>query len=374
MAELFENFEVGREARWPTVLRLLGGSVVLHLALIAGVVYIPPVRDALNIAALIARSNYVDKPYARTVFGQDIQMVQAAPKFQYPPGYFAVGLPQPSPSPTVDPNAPRIISEARPLKPESSPSPSPSPSVAASPSPVIAQANGPAVGQEGGDKKGASAGDAKGAGQKTTPAEQAKTDEAQKQMEQAAAANNVELPEEINRQPIKDLTAYANNLKNEGQLDLNKSFEVSLDAELDANGKLNNPTITQKSGDPKLSDLATRAVGALNESGLLIYLKSLNNGKPTKVTFTISQDSDSLVAKLESELGSEENAKQQAGAFSILIALGQKARAGKDEEALLKNTKAVSDGKKLVFHFSIPRQIVVDMIKKQLASNAAKQG
>lgn len=374
MAELFENFEVGREARWPTVLRLLGGSVVLHLALIAGVVYIPPVRDALNIAALIARSNYVDKPYARTVFGQDIQMVQAAPKFQYPPGYFAVGLPQPSPSPTVDPNAPRIISEARPLKPESSPSPSPSPSVAASPSPVIAQANGPAVGQEGGDKKGASAGDAKAAGQKTTPAEQAKTDEAQKQMEQAAAANNVELPEEINRQPIKDLTAYANNLKNEGQLDLNKSFEVSLDAELDANGKLNNPTITQKSGDPKLSDLATRAVGALNESGLLIYLKSLNNGKPTKVTFTISQDSDSLVAKLESELGSEENAKQQAGAFSILIALGQKARAGKDEEALLKNTKAVSDGKKLVFHFSIPRQIVVDMIKKQLASNAAKQG
>jgi hypothetical protein len=48
--------------------------------------------------------------------------------------------------------------------------------------------------------------------------------------------------------------------------------------------------------------------------------------------------------------------------------IGAQSRAGKDEEILLKNTTAAPNGKKIVFNFTMPRQAVVDLIKKQLAS------
>ena len=43
------------------------------------------------------------------------------------------------------------------------------------------------------------------------------------------------------RKPLKDFAAYANDLKNQGKLDLNKPFEIVIEAELDEKGKLKNP-------------------------------------------------------------------------------------------------------------------------------------
>jgi hypothetical protein len=214
-------------------------------------------------------------------------------------------------------------------------------------------------------------------GQPETQKEEAQKEEAQKKLEKTAAANDVDLPveNEINKQPLKDLAIYANDLKNAGKLNLNQIFEVAVEAELDGTGRLRNPTFKQKSGDPKLVDLAGRMIAALNDSGMLVYLKRLNEGKSSKVVFIIRQDENELVAKLESELGSEESARQKAGGFNLLLALGQKAREGKDEEILMRNTIASSNGKKLVFNFSMPRQAIGEMIKKQIASNTAtKQG
>jgi len=45
---------------------------------------------------------------------------------------------------------------------------------------------------------------------------------------------------------------------------------------------------------------------------------------------------------------------------------GAGSRAGHDEEVLMKNTNAAPDGKRVVINFSMPRQSVVDMIKKNL--------
>jgi hypothetical protein len=36
----------------------------------------------------------------------------------------------------------------------------------------------------------------------------------------------------------------------------------------------------------------------------------------------------------------------------------------------MRNTAASADGKKVIFNFSMPRQAVGEMIKKQIASNA----
>jgi len=359
MAELFADFEVGNELRWPIILRLLGGSLVAHLLAIACLMYVPAFRDAFNLASLIADTSFVDKPYMPTNIGDDVQIVElAGEKFHYPEGYFA--LDQSQPFPPVAPAA-QLISQAQPVKvstPEPSPLPSPSPSLTASPSPVTSPP---------------SAAVAKVSANPATTPESAKLtpEDAQKELEKTAAKNNIELPKEneINKKALKDFAIYANDLKNKGQLDLNKPFEIVIEAELDGNGKLKNPKFTKKEGDQNLVDLFGRMIAALNDSGFLVYLKPIDKDNPgTKVVFTIKQGETEVLASVESEASSDDTARVLANGFNAALVIGAESRAGKDEEILLRNTTASPNGKKIIFNFTMPRQAVVDLIKKQLAS------
>jgi hypothetical protein len=359
MPELFASFEVGSELRWPTILRLLGASLVAHLLAIACLMYVPAFRDALNLASLIADTNFVDKSYARTDIGDDVQIVElTGEKFQYPEGYFA--LDSQSQFPPATPAA-QFISQAPPLKvstPEPSPLPSPSPTITASPDPA-ASPSSPVVAQAS-PNPAASPSPAK-----LTP------EEAQKELEKTAAKNNIDLPKEneINKKALKDFAIYANDLKNKGQLDLNKPFEIVIEAELDANGKLKDPKFTKKEGDQNLVDLFGRMIAALNDSGFLIYLKPIDKDNPgTKVVFTIKQGETEVLASVESEASSDDSARVLAKGFNAALMIGAESRAGKDEEILLRNTSASPNGKKIIFNFTMPRQAVVDLIKKQLAS------
>ncbi|HZE68728.1 MAG TPA: hypothetical protein VE135_04270 [Pyrinomonadaceae bacterium] len=372
MVEIFAHFEVNREPRWPILLRLVIASLVLHVTVLACVIYVPAVREAFNVAALLSGTNFVDKPYVQTQIGDDVQIVQLE-KFHYPEGYFAMdaGLiaePTPTPLPWAAGLGSGIKSEAA----KAEPSPSPTPSI----SPIPANDN----------SAGASASPAVQPEQNANNTQPNQTDEekekaqaekAQEQLEKTAAANGVDLPvdNEINRQPLKDLASYANDLKKDGKLDLDQTFEVVVEAELDETAKLQKPKFTQKAGDPGLIDLAGRMIAALNDSKILVLLKTLNEGKPTKVVFLIRQDQSELVARIESDVSSEQSARQKASVFNLMLAAGEQARKGKDEAVLMRNTAATAEGKKVVFNFSMPRQAVGEMIKKQIASNAkTKQG
>jgi len=117
-------------------------------------------------------------------------------------------------------------------------------------------------------------------------------------------------------------------------------------------------------------DLFGHMVGALNDSGLLFYLKPLDKDNPgTKVTFTIKQGETEVLASVESEASSVDSARTLSKTFNAALFLGAKARMGKDEEVLMRNTSVTPDGKKVVVNFSMSRQSVVDLIKKQLASS-----
>lgn len=363
MTDLFEKFEVNRDPRWPVLTKLVGASLVLHLTLLWMVIYIPAVRDTVNIAALIASTKFVDKEYEATQIGEDVRLVQLNEKFRYPEGYFALEaqidgqLPAQPAGP--DPFAPRIISQAGStpnVDPEASPSPSPesSPSPTASPSTTASPA------------ASASPSAVVAAGPSPSPLT---PEQAQKELEKTAAQNDVPLPDEtqINKKPLKDFAAYANDLKNQGKLDINKPFEVVIEAELDETGKLKNWRYTTKQGDPNLGDLFGRMIAALNDSGFLVYLQPIskdNPGAPVKIT--VKQGEQEVLASVESEASSPERAESLARALNNLLFFGAGSRAGKDEEVLMKNTNAMPDGKKVVVNFSMPRQSVVDMIKRQL--------
>lgn len=366
MSQLFANFEVNKDARWPIISKLLGASLVFHLLVLSGVVFIPGVRAAFNLASLIADTNFVDKDYQRTQIGDEVQFVQLpGEKFRYPDGYFAVDqqtavMPPLAPA---GPVAPQFIAAAPPLsvQPELSLSPTPSPSptpfatrpvataAKRSPSPAVTQAKASASPVQ-------------------SPA--LSVDQAQTELEKTAEKNNIDLPKEneINKKAMKDFANYANELKKQGKLDFNQPFEIVIEAELDENGKLKNPKFTKKAGDENLVDLFGRMIAALNDSGFLVYLKPVDRDNPgSRVVFTIKQGDNEVLATVESEASSIESARVLAKGFNAALLIGAQSRAGKDEEALLKNTSAEPVGKKIVFNFTMPRQAVVDLIKKQLA-------
>jgi hypothetical protein len=363
MTELFENFEVNSDPKWPVLTKLVGASLAVHFVLLWLVLYVPAFRDTLNIAALIANTRFVDQDYVATQIGNDVQIVELE-KFRYPDGYFALdsqGFTNPAVAAANDPFAPKIISQWRPgqeVDPEASPSPSPSPDASASPS---ASPTASAL---------ASPSPAIAANASPSPLTQ---QEAQKELEKTAAQNDVVLPDEnqINKKVLKDFAAYANDLKNQGKLDLNKPFEIVIEAELDAKGKLVNPRFTKKEGDENLVDLFGRMIAALNDSGFLTYLSPISKDNPgSTVRITVKQGESEVLASVESETTSAERAKSLASVLNNLLFFGAGSRAGKDEEVIMKNTSATPDGKKVVVNFSMPRQSVVDMIKKQMEPGA----
>jgi len=358
MAELFEKFEVDRDPRWKMLTRLLVGSLVVHLVLLWTAVYVPTVRDTLNIAALVASTKFVDKPYEATQIQDNVQVVQL---FRYPDGYFtpegqvAAELP-PAPVPgVVDPFAPKIISQASStLNVEPSPSPSPVASVSPEASPSAAAVASPAP---------------SASPSAVAQASPMTSEEAQKQLEKTAEENKLPLPteNEINKKPLKDLAAHVNELKKQGKLDLNKPFKIVIQAELDEKGRLINAQLIEKEGDDILQDLFKRMISALNDSGLLIFLQPVRQDNPQAIVkITIQQGEQEVLASVESEASSPENAEKLARGFNGLLVAGAWARAGKDEAELMKNSTAKLDGKKVVVNFSMPRQTVIDMLKKQM--------
>src|SRR6266704_2643139 len=333
---LFENFEVNREPIWPKFKWLIAQSAAWHTLVITCVLLIPPVRNALSIALILSGGRFVDKPYNKTGIGDEADITELTlEKFHYPEGYFAMdqqGMPNPTPQFLGSSFTPRSF------KPVPVYSPSPTLSPTATPSPAIAASKLP-------DATAKPSGTPKAADDKAS-------EKAQQRLESASKATGIELPQEgeINKQPFKDLAAYATDLKNQGKLELEKPFEVSIDTELNKDGKLINPKVTKKTGDPNLADLGSRLVAALNDSGVLFYLKKINEDKPgTKVTFTIKQDGSEVVATVESEASSADSANKLSRGFGLMLVAGAASRKGHDEEILLKSTKVSADSNKIIF-------------------------
>ncbi|MCM3872994.1 MAG: hypothetical protein ND895_20115 [Pyrinomonadaceae bacterium] len=358
MSDLFADSQVNREPRWPILSMLTGASLVLHVALLASLVYVPGFRDAFNIAALLSNTEYTDREYSKTEVGDNAQILNlAGEKFRYPPGYFAteeqlraLALPTPSvPQLTFNQNrvsqipAPTPTPEASPsLPPEDSPAGSAEAKVAETP-----KATDP-----------------------NTP------DETEQQLDKIAAENNVVRPSEneINIRPLKDWLARANALRDKGQLDLSSEIEITIAASLGTDCKLTDPSVVQKTGDARLIDVAKDMVSAIGDSGMLSFLRD-----PRKVTdttklncdamplrVTIKLDQSDIAATVETQADSPERAVQMARGYNLLLVGGELAKRGHDEELLYRNTKVTSEGKQILVNFSMPRQTASEMLKKQL--------
>jgi hypothetical protein len=355
---LFDHYEVNREPFWPKMTWLVAGSGVWHLVLLALILLIPPVRDAFAITAMFRDAGFVDKPYNHTDI-EDAQIIDFSnEKFHYPEGYFAMdqqGIP-PLPEFPVMPFMPTHYS-ATPT-PDASPASSITPSPTATPLPLIA-----------GNNRGKTS-SGKNPDPKPSPGaspQDKSVEQAQKELEAASKKTGIELPDEgeINKAPFKGLALYATDLQNAKKLDFNQSFEISIEATLNEKGNLVNPKVVKKSGDEILVDLGKELVSAMNDSGVLFYLKKINDDKPgTKVTFTIKQDGKDVSATVETEVTSPDSANKLSRGFGLMLLAGAASRKGHDEEILLNNTKVNAEGNKVIFKLSMAHEEVVKIVEK----------
>ncbi len=337
---LFEHFEVNPEPFWPRIMQLLGGSIVLHLVLIACVVFIPPVRDALSIAAMFSGAGFVDRAYNKTKIENEGEIVEiTTTKFTYPPGYFAMdaqALPSPSPPlPTAPGFTPANVS------PDLL---TPSPTPVASPSTAIAANKTPSPSPNPDDEK--------------------ERQKIEAELDRAAAENGVKRPKEINTRPFKDLLAEAKKKKDRGELNLNGQIELTVEADRGDDGKLVNAVVKDKRGDKKLEAIALDFVAALSDSGVLDFLEGT---KHIKLTAKVDEQNVEVIAS--SEVESEQRARQMEKGFSLLIVGGRIAKRGKDEEIYYNHTQVFSKDKEVSVKFSMSRAEIGALLSKQIAEN-----
>jgi len=339
---LFDNFEVNHEPFWPRVKWLLAGSLAWHAIFVTCILLIPPVRDALSIAFIFSGGRIVDRPYSKTnILNQGDILEVTAEKFHYPEGYFAMDQqPMPSPLPAGPAFRPRPFS---PSSEAAAASPSPAASVVPSPSPLIVAKASPSPSID--------------------PKEAEATKKAEEQLDRVAAENGVKRPKEINTRPFKDLLASAKKMKDDGKLNLSGQIELTVEADRDAEGKLQNAKVTDKRGDKTLEGVALDFVSALSDSGVLDFLEGTKHLK-----LVAKVDDNNIEIVVSTEVESEERARQLEKGYSLLIVGGRIVKRGKDEEIYYNHTEVTSHDKEVSVKLAMPRSELSPLLLKYSAA------
>lgn len=366
MSELFEESIINRQPRWPIMLRLIGASAGLHLGLLVLLFYVPGVRDTFNLAALLSNTGYVDRPYTLAEIREDVQLLTLArDKFHYPPGYFATEADWAQAQAQAQAQAaPAAITQAK-VQPEMSPSPSPTPELSPSPSPTSSASPGSAANAE-------VTADSKVAEQKTG-------EQTEKELDKLAADNNMVRPSEgdINKRPLKDWLAAANELREKNQIDLNSTVELTILATMGEDCQFRDPVVVKKSGDDRLIEVAQKMALAINASNALSILRDPAKQKadksvycqPSPLKLAVKLDQSEITVRIELEADSATRAEQLAKTYYLMLAggaYGARLKNKQEEATLYENTKVTSQDKQIIVDFSMPRQTAGEMLKKQL--------
>ena len=319
----------------------------------------------------MGKTGYVDRPYSKTVIGEDIQIVEVGQKFRYPDGYFTTDFSVPQPTATLDPLAPKIISTFIPPKPGTTSTPIQSPTVSS----LTPRGSGSAVSTAGNGSPSPAPEKTPSASPNPTAADVKKEDDDDVLGVKA---------DEFNTRPLKDWLARTSALKDKGLLDLTADLEMTIDARLNPDCRLEDPKVVQKSGDGQMIDMAKDLASAISDSRMLLYLKDpeklkLEQGakslrcEPTALRFTVKLDQNDFDATVGTEADSPDRAAQLARQYNWALVVGEvKAhRLKKDEEVIFKNTKVTSEGKQITVHFKMPRANATELLKKQIETKPA---
>ena len=430
---MFGNYEINDKKRLPLLLSLLGASILLHIVVLSGVIFVPAIRDAFYLAELFSdarNTKIVSKDYKKTEIGDDYTVTMIDPNllFKYPEGYFS----------TLDPNDPNNIAKVQNpydtsnlpvdlggFTPYSSPNPLPAstpysynptlpsslppprnytpkftpktPRSSTSVLPKLAKGNSPYA------KAPTSDEDKDGNGipdkfEKNTatkkdvknptvpnPTETAKNDGKDANSKPTEKVENpATTTPEFNKKPFEDLGREVNEKIKNNQLDLNQTAKIELSGELsesgkliqrkDTNGNLAKLFRTNGGGDEKLIEAISKAIAALDESGFLINLKELTKGakKNAKLKFIIEKNQKDVIIQVISDVEGKVSPESISSNLNIAIGLAKTFRQGKVEGNLLEKATVEAVGKTVVINWQMPVGDAMKLLNEQLTA-VAKQ-
>ena len=153
-----------------------------------------------------------------------------------------------------------------------------------------------------------------------------------------------------------------------GQLDLDKTIEVTLEADRNEDGTLTNMEMTgTSSNDPALKELAKDVVRTLSASGVLSFLQGARHLK-----MRLRLDQQKLTVLAVTEVESEAQARNMSITFNAGLMYEQFRTAGKDENQVWKNTRISSSGREISVSFEMPRGVAGSLLARQVTK--AKEG
>lgn len=182
---------------------------------------------------------------------------------------------------------------------------------------------------------------------------------------------------EINRDPLRDLGKYVNDLVTKKEVNLKAKFIVNAKGKLNKNGEFDQKSfkyIQASSEDPKMVEVIRQSIEAINKSG---YLKYLSNLTGKDVNLSLQQDDVNLTGEVSSELDSTSLANVTKGLLDLAIGRVKNKKAGpdasqndKDDLALLNNATIKVVDKKIVITFAVPKALAQDLIQRKLIDEA----
>jgi hypothetical protein len=344
--EIFHtHYKLGRdeEARTGPLLRLIGGSVIAHAVFLAAVVYVPAVRDTFALANTLSAFQVVSEDYKKTEVHERATIINLAAQQLYYP----YDLQNPPASPddpqfveSVAPPPMPVVRQPRQRRARATPSPTPEAT--------------PEVAENAGDP---SASPSPGA----TPAEPQSVEEA----ERLAKESGAEKFPTINTRPFEDLLKEGKRMKDAGEINLEGSLQMTVEADRGDDGRLTNVVITGgAASDAKMKQLATDFVSALSDSRILAALKGTKH-----LLMKLTLDDKQVDVRVTSDMASADEASRMASGYNGLLFIGAVSKKGKDEEQIFKSVKVTSEQKQIVLTFNMPRKDAGALVSKLIKKN-----
>lgn len=415
--EFLYNYEIRSWESLPWVPKILGASAILNVLLIVVVGQasfltakgcdsplvgrVCQVLDTIQVGTALLGTDreYVDAVYDKTELADmDVTFVDvsgAEPQFEYPEGYFQLANPEqalltndtmlnpstgfPSMPPPAIPSSPDLMN-VTPVVPKANPNPVEGPLPSG-----FGDVNTPSP------KKGRGGKITVGNSNTATGSKDATANNANNPTIDPNAAANAQNPDEakqdengvyINKRPLKDQATETLALIDEKKVALDKSFKVIITGTLGygKDGKtvvLKNPKPLPVDknfpNDPAMVKLVQDWILAVGDAGWFGYLDVIDNKKTLKsrqVVITVEQNDTALVAQIQSELPTEQEAASKSSSLGVLLQAASLLRTG-DEQAFLQSAKTTSQGNNMILNINLPKPQVQEMIQRKLAEAKA---
>lgn len=408
--ELFEDYEVRNWDITPRVYKILGISALMNLFVFfafgqfnllntracdnALMNPLCQVMDAVYVGTVLSgrETEWASRPYEKTELEDaEITFIDVSDQLQYPEGYFALANP-PSETdnplssdfanlPSTDSTTPAVVDDLI-GKPAVVPTPNTSvgnQDVPESPFSIGDKPFTPSKPQTAkNNKKPAKTpklpNDSPGLPSDKDLAGNGKEPKADPTPEPSPVDTQAEFNEKFNKKPLQDYadSVVAKTDATTGKVDLKSAFTVVMDGVLLKDGKLDGKRskFVTREGSEEMIDVAKGAIEAVNNSGLLGYLKDLG---AEKVNFSLVQDDKAISVVIRSDQVSPEKAKQIASGLGVLIGIAKGNVKEPEVQMLLNSAKLKADGKSFVMNFAIPKEEAHKIIEQKLQEARQKK-